>query len=1026
MSFYSAGRMARFKDVCARRRPLCSASIVALALSPMPALATAFTWSGGSSDYGTSTNWTPNGVPGAGDNVTYSSSGLGTVNLAAPFSANGWTFSAANNQFYTITGSAITIGSGGIIDNSVNELDTIANNILGTGGVTQNGNFKLVLSGTNSYSGATTISAGTLQIGAGGTSGTLGTNSVTDNGTLAFNRTDTIIVSNAISGTGGLTQLGTGTTILSGTNTGLSGSLTISAGTLQIGNGGANGAVGSGAITDNAALIFNLSANTTVANSITGTGSLTQAGTGVLSLTNTNGYVNTTINAGSILQLSGNSATLGSGTVTDNGTLLINRTGAYNQVAVISGTGGLTVANTGTVTIQTAQAYSGTTTINSGATLALSDLGAIASSSVNDVGTFNITLITPASTSIAALTGAGSVITTGGGFTKSLTISNASGIFSGTISGGGAVTIAGGTQVFNSAQTYTGGTTIASGAILTFVANGSVAGAIVDNGTLAYGSTGTVTLTSFAGITGSGGIAEVGGGTLIVDTQVPLTGISSVTSGTLIVGDANTPTASLAGGVLVASGATLEGHGTINGAVNVLSGGSLKAGASIGNLTVNGTVSLPAGTTFTEEFSNTAFSKLAASGQVTLGGTLALVSDSTTYTPGTDYKFITGSSVSGAFSAVTGSITGYTTNVQYSANAVDLIITPSGSTPAVINTFLFNTYGRTPNQIAAGAALTANASSAPLYVALGAVVQNNVAAVPATLGQLAGDIHASIRSAAIEDSRVIRDTVLNRLDAAAGTNVWGTVFGGYGSIATDNNADALHHDASGAIVGADMAVTDNLRLGGAFAYSSANASTLGKFSAAKGKIAHLMAYAGYQEDALDLKAGATYDFGNLRIARNIANLNYSETDGQTQKGAQIFASGGWKFSTDAAMVEPYAQIAAISATSGAFAESGSIGALSGSAKTDSETYSTLGLKASLANLTLGDDMAILPKIDLGWQNVNQSFPVLGLPLSTDAAAVQIGFDLTVAPGVTVNAGYDGSFSSRVQNNALRLSLGMAL
>ena len=127
-----------------------------------------------------------------------------------------------------------------------------------------------------------------------------------------------------------------------------------------------------------------------------------------------------------------------------------------------------------------------------------------------------------------------------------------------------------------------------------------------------------------------------------------------------------------------------------------------------------------------------------------------------------------------------------------------------------------------------------------------------------------------------------------------------------------------------------------------------------------------------------------------------------------------------------------------SATSGAFVESGDVGALSGAAMTNSQIYSTLGMRAALNGIMLGD-MAITPKIDLGWQHalnpfrpgqiVNfqqaaQSFTVLGVPLGMDAAAVQLGFDLAVAPDVIFSAGYDGSFSGSMQNNALRLSISL--
>ena len=78
--------------------------------------------------------------------------------------------------------------------------------ISGTGAVTQIGAGTTILTGANTYSGSTTISTGTLQIGAGGTSGTLGTGAVVDNATLQFNRSDTLTFSNVVSGTGALTR----------------------------------------------------------------------------------------------------------------------------------------------------------------------------------------------------------------------------------------------------------------------------------------------------------------------------------------------------------------------------------------------------------------------------------------------------------------------------------------------------------------------------------------------------------------------------------------------------------------------------------------------------------------------------------------------------------------------------------------------------------------------------------------------------------------------------------------------------
>ena len=65
-----------------------------------------------------------------------------------------------------------------------------------------------VLDADNTYTGTTTISAGTLQVGSGGATGSLGSGAgaVTNNSSLVINHSNTTTVSNLIGGTGTLTQ----------------------------------------------------------------------------------------------------------------------------------------------------------------------------------------------------------------------------------------------------------------------------------------------------------------------------------------------------------------------------------------------------------------------------------------------------------------------------------------------------------------------------------------------------------------------------------------------------------------------------------------------------------------------------------------------------------------------------------------------------------------------------------------------------------------------------------------------------
>ena len=152
-------------------------------------------------------------------------------------------------------------------------------------------------------------------------------------------------VANAISGTGSLTTIGSGTLILTGANS-YSGVTTISAGTLQIGNGAKAGALGTGAIVDNGALSFDESGNFYVGNPISGSGSLTTNGGGFVVGGGPNSYTGgTTIDAGSHLQLS--LGTLGTGAVQDNGFLLVTPTGSSVTIGnAITGSGQVDVGGT--------------------------------------------------------------------------------------------------------------------------------------------------------------------------------------------------------------------------------------------------------------------------------------------------------------------------------------------------------------------------------------------------------------------------------------------------------------------------------------------------------------------------------------------------------------------------------------------------------------------------------------------------------------------------------------------------------
>ena len=149
----------------------------------------------------TNGNWTTDGganniawVNANNDTAIFGGT-AGTVTLGTGITVGGLTFDTAG---YTVAGNTLTFGIAG---NIAANADATISSILAGNAITKTGTGTLVLTGTNSYTN-TTISAGTLQIGAGGSTGTLGSGTVTNNAALIINRNDGFSVSNVISGSG--------------------------------------------------------------------------------------------------------------------------------------------------------------------------------------------------------------------------------------------------------------------------------------------------------------------------------------------------------------------------------------------------------------------------------------------------------------------------------------------------------------------------------------------------------------------------------------------------------------------------------------------------------------------------------------------------------------------------------------------------------------------------------------------------------------------------------------------------------
>ena len=642
---------------------ICLIASMLAGMTPAAAVAATYTWGGGGTGWGTSTNWS--GSPSlvwsnTTDVVLYAPGGVNynqniggaktirslTLNASAdnnltlflnnnntsPTAAFDLTFdtnaSSGTASIAVDSGAAanFTISNSGsfngnvvladhlLVDHNGSGLLDIARPITGAFNLLKSGTGVLQLSGANTYSGTTSINAGTLRVVTGGNLSA--TSVIADGAVLEINSSGTVSAG-TISGAGSIVKNGSGTMGF-GAQT-FSGGLTLNAGGLDFAS---SAALGTGTFTVNGgAFGATGGANRNLSNPIVFGGNATFGSAG------SNGTIRVTRYSGNV--------DLGGGT----------RTLTVSQTTELNGTisnGGLTIAGNGsyTLTLGGSNSFTGPTTVTSG-TLILNNANALAGSTFGGgAGSLSFGPLTTAT--FGGMSGSTNLVlgnASSAAVALSVGTNGGSNTYSGAFSGAGSLVKVGtGTFTLTGANTYAGDTTVSTGILAVGAPGGlSDSTAVTVNGgglnmstfadtvaslTITSGSVfGSGTLTAATYYIGGGvTAANLGAGTLNVTGNSTLSGVAGAATVNL-----NAGTLTLSSGGRLSSAAAVSGS---SGAAIALGGnetiGSLvgAANVSLGSNTL--TVGNSTNSTYSGAFSGAGSLAKVGSGTFTLTGSSSI------------------------------------------------------------------------------------------------------------------------------------------------------------------------------------------------------------------------------------------------------------------------------------------------------------------------------------------------------------------------------------------------------------------
>lgn len=603
------------------------------------------------------------------------------------------------------------------------------------------------------------------------------------------------------------------------------------------------------------------------------------------------------------------------------------------------------------------------------------------------------------------------------------------------------------------------------------------------NGAIVFNHTWSDYLFS-ADMKGYGELRHLSGTTTLSGDSADFMGLTNVKGGNLYV------SGTLGGAIKVSNGGAIGGDGTIENTTieegGILSPGGLQriiysrsispVASVIGTLTIDGDLVLKDGSTYAVDLSATDadLTNVLGTASIESGAGLMVTSldNQMSYQTAQTYKIIsTSSGLTGEFTDLVNTASAFldiTSSYDLGNAYLNVSLKSSGNGGSGV----FIPVATSSNQRAVASSLdtldqTPGSASLELYNSLLLLDEEQA---QKTYQQLSGDVYATAQGAFVQTNRAVSTALNSRVRAvtdgvAAPSSMalgyaeenesapkderfaayetkkpfdpdrfatWLNAFGSWGKVSGINGESDTDISNGGILVGGDVAVANDWRIGILGGYSRSFFDT--DSSNGNSTNYHVGVYSGTKFGPVAFRSGMNYTWNNVDTIRSVSALGQTLYGNYDASSFNTYGELAYRLDLGKSALEPFAALAHSRTKTDGFSETGGSAALTVDSSSMNTTFTTLGLRTSTDFDVAG--IASVARGTIGWMHAfgdvdpvssarfltGDSFAVSSTPIDRNAALLEAGVDFTITPASTLSFTYNGQIGSNAYDHGANAKL----